>query len=308
MTAIEKRTKKHENYWPFFIMMSPGLLYLLINNYLPMIGIFIAFKKLDYGLGLWKSPWVGFKNFEFLFTTTDAWIITRNTLLYNIVFIVLSLLLGVILAIFFNELKNLFLSKTYQTILLLPQIISMVIVSYLVYAFLSADTGFINKSILNAFGKESISWYQDQTYWPFILTIVFLWKQLGFSMIIFLSSIVGIPNDYYEAGMLDGATRWQNIRHITLPCLKPTIMMLFLLNVGRIFYSDFGLFYQVPMNSGMLFEVTSTIDTYVYRGLMVLNDISMSSAAGVYQSICGFVLVMLSNHVTKKLDADSALF
>lgn len=309
--AIEipkKKRNKFKEFIPIYIMALPGMIYLLINNYMPMGGIIIAFKEINFQQGILNSPWAGFKNFEYLFKTSDAWVITRNTILYNLVFIILGTIIAIVVAILLNEITSKFASRFYQSVILIPFLMSMVVVSYLVYAMLSSDTGFINKTILKSMGEEPISWYTTPKYWPFILTIVSLWKSFGFSTVIFLASIVGINKDYYEAAKIDGASKWQQIRSITLPMLKPTIIILTILNIGRIFYSDFGLFYQVPMNSGALFSVTNTIDTYVYRGLMQLGDMSMSAAAGVYQSFVGFALVMITNYIVKRVSRDDALF
>jgi putative aldouronate transport system permease protein len=291
-----------------YVMMLPGLLYLLINNYIPMAGLFIAFKDIDYTKGIFKSDWIGFDNFHYLFSTSDAWVITRNTLLYNAAFIVLGTVTGVAVGIMLSELSRKFLSRFYQTVLLLPQLISIIIVAYIAYAFLSVDTGLINNTILPLFGKDPISWYMEPAYWPFILTFTHLWKGLGFSCIIYLASILGIDKSLYESAQIDGAGRWQQIRYITLPLLKSTITILVLMSIGRIFYADFGLFYQVPMNSGALYSTTNVIDTYVYRGLLQMNDIGMSSAAGAYQSVVGFVLVLVANYIVRKIDKDNALF
>jgi ABC-type polysaccharide transport system permease subunit len=284
-------------------MVLPGLLYFVINNYIPMFGIYIAFKKVDYSKGLWGSDWVGFDNFKYLFSTSDAFIITRNTILYNVAFIVLGILSGIIVGICLSEVYSKFLQKTYQTSILLPQLISYVIVSYIVYAFLSNESGLITKML-----KEPINFYAEKKYWPFILIFINIWKQLGYNGIVFLSSIVGIDFSMYEAARVDGATKWQQIRSITIPQLKPTIMTLFLLQVGRIFYSDFGLFYQVPLNAGALMDVTNTIDTYVYRALMVNNNISIASAASTYQAVVGFVIVFAVNMFVRKIDRENAMF
>jgi len=289
-------------------MMIPGITYLLINNYLPMFGISIAFKNIDYAKGIWNSDWVGFQNFKFLFQSADAFLITRNTILYNLAFIIIGLIVGVGFAILLNEIKSKAATKAYQSIILLPYLISMVLVSYLVFSMLSIETGFLNKTILPALGIEPISWYNEPKYWPFILVFVNVWKSAGYSCIVYLAAIIGIDTEYYEAAKLDGASKWQQIRTITIPLIVPIIIMLMILNIGRIFYSDFGLFYQVPMNSGPLYDATSTIDTYVFRGLMQLGDIGMASAAGLYQSIVGFILVILSNYAVRKLSKDNALF
>lgn len=287
-------------------MVLPGLAYVIINNYLPMIGISLAFKKINFSIGIWNSPWVGFENFRFLFESKDAFIITRNTLLYNICFIILGNLMGIIVGICLNEIFSKKLQKIYQTTILLPQLISMVIVAYIVYGFLSNEAGFINKTILE--GKEAINFYGTKAYWPFILIFVNVWKSLGYNSIIYLSSAVGIDRTLYEAASIDGCSRMGAIRHITLPMLKPTVFTLVLLQVGRIFYSDFGLFYQVPMDSGSLYEVTDTIDTYVYRAMMKLNNLSMASAASAYQAVVGFLIVLTFNLVVRKVSRENALF
>lgn len=295
-------------YLPLYLMLIPGAAYLIINNYIPMTGIVIAFEQFNYAKGMWGSRFIGFKNFEFLFKTKDAWIITRNTLLYNVAFIVLGTLCAIAVAILLNEIHSARAKKLYQTTILVPFLISIVVVSYLVYAFLSSDSGFLNSSVLPLLGIEPISWYTSPQYWPVILIIVNIWKGLGYNCIIYYATLVGIDRGYYEAAVIDGANRWKQIIHITLPALKPTIITLTLMAIGKIFYSDFGLFYQVPMNSGPLINVTNTIDTYVYRGLMSLNNISMASAAGVYQSLIGFLLVLSANGIVRKLSADNALF
>lgn len=285
-------------------MMLPGILYLLINNYLPMFGIVIAFKNFSYKKGIWGSDWCGLKNFEFLFRTKDAFIMIRNTLLYNLLFILLGLVIALCIAIMMTEIGRWKIAKVIQPIICFPNMISIIIVSYLVYAFLGSN-GFINHTVLNGNG---IGWYSEAKYWPFILPIVYFWKSAGYSSIIYIASMSGIDPTLYEAAKLDGATKMQQIFKITLPIIRPMIMLMLLLNVGRIFSSDFGLFLQVPMNSGMLYNTTQTIDTYVYRALMELNDIGMSSAASVFQSIVGFVLVIASNLFVRRMDPESALF
>ncbi|WP_148411212.1 ABC transporter permease subunit [Murimonas intestini] len=302
---VKKTLRK---YGLLYLMFIPGAVYLLINNYIPMAGIVIAFKNYNVRDGIWKSPWVGFDNFEYLFKTKDAWIITRNTLGYNLAFIVLGTVFAVTVAILLYELRAQRARKAYQTIILIPFLISMVITSYLVYGFLAQDVGFVNNSILKNLGKDSISWYSEAKYWPFILIFVNLWKQFGYNCIIYYATLMGIDKGYFEAAVIDGAGRWQRIRNITLPHLKPTIIIMTLLALGKIFYSDFGLFYQVPMNSGPLVNATNTIDTYVYRGMMSTGNLGMSSAAGFYQSIVGFVLVLSVNLIVRRVDRENALF
>ena len=289
-------------------MALPGIAYLIINNYIPMGGMFIAFKNIDYGKGIFGSDWCGFKNFKFLFRSSDAFIIVRNTLLYNLAFIILGCIMGIIVGLFLNEVRSKVMKKTYQTIILLPQLISIIIVAYIVYAFFSNEAGFINNRILETFGAEKVNFYNTPFYWPFILIFVQIWKTIGYDSIIFFSSIISVDRNLYEAATIDGANRFAQIRYITLPLIKPIAITLVLMKVGRIFYSDFGLFYQVPMNSGALYSVTNTIDTYVYRALMNFNDIGMSSAAGVFQSIVGFVVILAVNGTVRKTDRENALF
>lgn len=307
---VKKGKKKNalKEYWPLYLMMLPALLYLLINNYIPMAGMVIAFKKLNFAKGIWASPWAGIKNFKFLFASKDAWIITRNTLLYNVAFILVNMVVGIAIAILITEVRNTKLKKVYQSAILLPFLMSMVILSYIVYALLSAENGLVNNSILPLFHIDPIQWYQKPKYWPAILIIANCWKGVGYGCLIYIASLIGIDPSFYEAARLDGASKWQEITKITLPSLVPTIITLLLLSIGRIFYSDFGLFYQVPMNSGVLFPTTNVIDTYVYRALIEQGNISMSSAAGVYQSLVGFCVVMLSNWIVRKVDKDQALF
>ncbi len=307
---VKKGKKKNvlKEYWPLYLMMLPALLYLLINNYIPMAGMVIAFKKLNFAKGIWASPWAGLKNFKFLFASKDAWIITRNTLLYNVAFILVNMVVGIAIAILITEVRNTKLKKIYQSAILLPFLMSMVILSYIVYALLSAENGLVNNSILPLFHIDPIQWYQKPKYWPAVLIIATCWKGVGYGCLIYIASLIGIDPSFYEAARLDGASKWQEITKITLPSLVPTIITLLLLSIGRIFYSDFGLFYQVPMNSGVLFPTTNVIDTYVYRALIEQGNISMSSAAGVYQSLVGFCVVMLSNWIVRRVDKDQALF
>ncbi len=305
---MQKAVKVVKKYWPLYIMFIPGLAYLIINNYIPMTGIVVAFKQYNLRDGIYGSPWIGLSNFEYLFKNQEAWIMTRNTIGYNLVFIVLGTVLAIAVAIILNEVRAQAAKQLYQTLILIPYLISMVVVSYLVFAFLSDGNGFINKSILPLFGLEGISWYNEAQYWPVILTIVYIWKSIGYNCILYYATICGIDRSLYEAAVVDGANRWQQVWNVTLPCLKSTIIILTLMSLGNIFRSDFGLFYQVTMNSGTIISTTQTIDTYVYRGLMQTSNIGMSSAAGVYQSVVGFILVLSANFIVRKLDSESSLF
>ena len=289
----------------------PGAIWFLIFAYLPMIGVVIAFKqwRIEGGFieSLIKSPWVGLANFKFLFQSSDAWLITINTILYNFTFIILGIIIPVTLAILLRELFNKKLSKFYQTAMFLPYFLSWVVVSYCLYTFLSPTQGFVN-NILASMGKDTVSWYTESKFWPYIIVFMSQWKSIGYGTVIYLASICGIDKSYYEAAMIDGATKWQQIKNITLPLLKPVLIIMFITSIGGMFKSDFGLFYQLPKDSGALYPVTNVIDTYVYRALMNLGNIGMSTAAGLYQSFVGLILVLITNGIVRKVDNENAFF
>lgn len=299
---------KFRQYIPLYLMFLPGAVYLFINNYIPMAGIVVAFKTYNVKDGIYGSPWAGFKNFDYLFSTNEAAVIVRNTLLYNVAFIIVNMVMGIILAIFISDVVNSKLKKLYQSSILLPFLISIVVVSYIVFALLSHENGMLNKGLLPMLGMDPVQWYNDTTWWPLILIVTNCWKGVGYGTLIYIAAIAGIDQSFYEAAELDGANKWQQITQITLPCLVPSIITLLIMNIGRIFYSDFGLFYQVPQNSGSLYSVTNTIDTYVYRALMSTGGIGRSSAAGLMQSVVGFTLVMLSNFIVRKASEENAIF
>lgn len=312
MQAVLRIFKDISKNMPILLMVLPGAIGFILFSYLPMGGTLLAFKQYRYnGDGFLSSfldsKWVGLDNFKFLFQTNDAYIITRNTLLYNIAFIVLGTLMAVIMAIVLSELVNKRLSKMYQTGMILPHFMSYVIVGFFVYSFLNMDKGLLNGT-LESLGLDTINWYSSPEYWPFILILTNLWKTFGYSSVVYLAAITGFDRSLYEAAMIDGANKWNQIRNITLPLLKPLLIIMTLLAVGRIFYADFGLFYNVPRNSGALYSVTNVIDTYVYRGLKTTGEMGMSTAAGLYQSLVGFILVYTSNYIVRKFDKDNALF
>lgn len=290
------------------IMLIPGVLFTLAFGYLPMVGVLLAFKDINYSKGIFASDWVGLKNFEFFMKTPDAYVITRNTILYNGAFIILGLILSVFFAIALSEITNKRTSKVYQTIMFFPYFLSWVVVGYLSYALFNSSYGFINKSILEPLGIEGITWFTTPKYWPAIITAFHFWKGLGYSSVVYLAAIVGIDVSYYEAAAISGASRLQQIYYITLPSLKPLMIMMTILNIGKIFNADFGLFYQTTMNSGALYSVSNVIDTYVFRALRVTGDLGMASAASLYQSVVGFVLVLAANQVVRKLDNENSLF
>lgn len=300
-----QRKEKFKNDFPLYLMMLPGLIYLVCNNYLPMFGIMLAFKRINYSVGIFKSPWVGFANFEYLFKTKDAFVMIRNTLAYNAVWIFMDMVIAVFIALCMNEIAQRKIAKVIQPIICFPSMVSAVILSFLVYAFLSQSFGYLNTTV---FADNPVQWYTTAAYWPFILTIVHIWQGAGQSSVIYMASIGGIDKGLYESARIDGATKLEQIRYITLPLLKPMITMLLLLSIGRIFNSDFGLFYQVPLGNGMLYETTQTIDTFVYRALILNNNVGQSSAASVFQAVIGFVLVLLSNLAVRKVNPENSLF
>lgn len=305
--TLKKRAKYFKKSLPLTLMALPAVIIMILFKYLPLSGIVLAFKNFNVRKGIWGSQWVGLANFEFLFKSSDAFIITRNTILYNVVFIILDLVIAVSIAIALNELLNKRKSKVYQTIFMAPYFLSWVVVSFIVFALLSVDNGLFNK-IITMFGGDPISWYSERQYWPYLIVFFQLWKTVGYSTVMYLGSLTGIPNDYYEAAVIDGATKWQQIKYITIPCLKPMMIILTILAVGKIFFSDFGLFYQLPRNNGPLFPVTNVIDTYVYRALKETGNIGMAAAANLYQSVVGFILVVVSNLIVRKNNKESALF
>ncbi|MCI8624491.1 MAG: sugar ABC transporter permease [Provencibacterium sp.] len=305
---MKKNLRRLLPYLPLYAMMLPGMIYLFINNYIPMAGIVIAFKKYNVNSGIFGSPWVGLENFKFLFGTNDAFIILRNTLLYNVAFILINNLAGVVLAIILSDVLNKRLRSLYQSSLLLPFLISIVVVSYIVFALLSQENGMMNHTLLPLLGKEPVAWYSTPKYWPVILTLTHLWKGVGYGTLIYIAAISGIDGTLFEAAALDGASKWQQITRITLPFLIPAVITLLILNVGKIFFSDFGLFYQVPQDSGSLYPVTNTIDTYVYRALISAGGIGRSAAASVFQSVVGFLMVMTTNWIVRKTSAENAIF
>ena len=313
-TLASNRMEKHKKTLVLLTMVAPVALWLLLLRYLPMGGIVLAFK--DYKLNprnptfigsLISSKWVKFQNFEFLFKTDAAWIAIRNTLAYNIVFIILGVIIPVAFAIMMNELTKKFVAKTYQTMMFFPYFLSWVVVSYFLNAFLDTQYGML-PAMERAAGEIPTSWYTTVGPWPYILVVANLWKNVGYSTVLYLAAITGIDSSQYEAAAIDGATKWQQIIYDTQPHLRTMICLLFLMNVGKIFAADFGLFYNVPMQNGALFSVTQVIDTYVYRSYMATGDPGLSSAAGLLQNALGFVCILTANSIVKKIDADSAMF
>lgn len=291
------------------LLSLPATIWYILFCYLPMFGIIIAFKnyKITAGKGfiynLLNSGWAGSKNFKFLFKSGDFLILLRNTIGYNVVFIILGLAIPITLAIMMSLIYSKRKSKVYQTMMFFPHFMSWVVISYFVYAFLSTDKGLLNTLL----GKQ-IQWYTQSQYWPFILVFMQLWKTVGYNMVVYLASITGIDGTFYEAAVIDGATKWQQARFITLPSIKPIAIMMFILNIGKVFYSDFGLFWQTTrMIPGSLFNVASTIDTYVYTALQGTAPIGMSSAVSFFQSVACCITILLANWIVSKIDNESAI-
>lgn len=294
-------------------MVMPGAIWLLLLRYLPMFGIVIAFK--DYRAyrpntfwnNIAQSKWVGFKNFEFLFRSPDTGTMIRNTLLYNLLWIVLGLIIAVAFAVMMSELRSRRMAKVYQTTMFFPYFLSWVVASYFVLAFLDPTSGMI-PNLQKASGLTPTNFYHDTKPWPFILTLADMWKYVGYSSVLYLAAITGIDATQYEAAAVDGASKWQQVRHVTIPNIRTMITILLIMNVGRIFNSDFGLFYNVPMDSGSLLPVTQVIDTYVYRAYKNSNNIGLSSAAGLAQNVVGFICIIAANAIVRKMDPESSLF
>ena len=312
--TLRYRFSKYKKTLVLLTMAAPTAIWLLLLRYLPMGGIVLAFK--DYKINprnpsfigsLLSSKWVGLNNFKFLFMTDDAKIMFRNTLGYNIVFIILGIVIPVAFAILLNEVTKKFVAKTYQTLMFFPYFLSWVVVSYFLNAFIDGQYGMIT-AMQRAAGAGVTNWYTTMGPWPYIIVFANLWKNVGYTTVLYLSAITGIDSGQYEAAAIDGASKWQQIWHVTIPNLRSMICILFIMNVGKIFNADFGLFYSVPMNSGALYPVTQVIDTYVYRALMVTGDIAKSSAAGLLQNVLGFICILTANTIVKKIDEDSSMF
>lgn len=312
--AMSRRLNKDGFVWEIkknfslYMFLVPAIVYFIIFSYIPMFGIIIPFKELNYTKGIWGSPWVGFKNFKFLFSTPDMWYITRNTVLYNVAFIVFGKFFGITFAILLNEVRSNKLKKLYQGVMFLPYFISWVIVGYMVYVFLGPEYGFVNKSLLEPMGCKGIEWYTSPQYWPYIIVFAKLWKDVGYSTIIYLAAIAGIDQEMYEAAILDGAGKFKQAIYVTLPCLKMAIVTTLLMSIGSIFSSEFGLFYYITRNVSTLYPTTQVLGLYTYRALRELGDFGMSSAAGIYQAVVGFVLVLFSNWLVRRVDSDSSVF
>lgn len=307
LRPVRKRRKLTRKEIQLYSLCALPLLWVFIFSYIPMGGIIIAFKDYKYSMGIFGSPWVGLRYFEAFFNSSEFSTIVWNTLSLNFTFIICNLASAVALAILLFELRSRAKTKVYQTILITPHFLSWVVVAYMAYAFLNPNYGLINR-IIGAFGGDAVDWYSKPDAWPAILTIASVWKHIGMKSVIYYASLMGIDNSLFEAADIDGATKWQKIRYIVIPLLVPLMTILTILDIGNIFRADFGLFYQLTRNVGTLYSTTDVMDTYIFRTMRVVGDMGMSSAAGLLQSVVGFVLVMITNYVSKKIDSDNALF
>lgn len=290
--------------WSFCII---PMILTFVFSYIPMVGIIIAFKDYRYDKGMFGSDWVGINNFKFFFESNEFFRITWNTLYMNILFIAVGIACAVIVAVLLFELKSRAKVKTFHTLLITPHFISWVIAAYMVYAFLNPEYGAVN-NLLERWGMEKIQFYSIPEIWPGILLLVFVWKTVGMDSVLYYATLMGLDESLFEAAYLDGANEWQKARYITMPSLIPIITLLTIIKVGGIFRADFGLFYQIPRNVGALYETTDVIDTYVFRNLRTLGNVGMSSAVGLLQSVVGFVLILVTNWASKKIDPDGGLF
>lgn len=302
-----KKWYRDKNYLQLLLMASVPALFVFVFSYLPMFGVIIAFKDYKYNLGILGSKWVGFKNFNGFISSNVFMQLVKNTLFCNTLFIVFGTLFAIFIAIMLYEISGRIRTKMFQTIMIIPNFISWVLVAFLVYIFLSPTSGLLNR-LIGAFGIEAVDWYSIPKIWPAILTIVFVWKSFGMDSVIYYAALMGIDGSVIEAAEIDGATKSQINRHVVIPSILPLIVILVILKIGNIFRGDFGLFYNVTRDVGILYETVDVLDTYIYRLVREVGNMSISSAAGLMQSVVGFVLVVLTNHVSKRIDPDGGLF
>ena len=301
-----QKLRRKDNF-QLLTLVIPGLALLILFKYMPMYGLVLAFKKFRAADGIWGSAWNGFKNFEFFFKSDVLKRLLVNTIGLNLLFLVVNTVITVVLALLLFELRNRKAIRAYQTIIFLPFVVSFAAAAYALYANLSESFGIIN-NILEFFGLESVAWYKEKGYWPTILLICYLWKQIGYGMIIYYDNLMAVDSSYYEAATLDGANRLQKAWYISWPAIRPVVIMFFILTLGRVFSADFALFYYLPMNSSFLYETTDVIDTFVFRALREAGNVGMSAAVGLLQSVCGFIVLIVANFFAKKVDEGGAVF
>ena len=301
-----KRTKVFKENLSLFLMTVPGLTCVILFNYLPMSGIVMAFKNYVPRKGIWGSDWVGLDNFKFFFTSQDAARTIRNTVLYGIDFLVVDLIVGVGIALLLYHLKKGVYLKIYHTIILIPRFISIIIVAFMAYSILSPSYGVLN-TVIKFFGGEGVQWYNEPQHWPVILTLVHIWQIAGSGCLYYYAALVGIDESLFEAASLDGASTWQKCWHIAIPSLIPIMSITLVLGVGHIFSGDMGLFYQVPMDQGVLYSTTDIINTYTYRALLS-GSLAKSTAVGLFQSVTGLILVLVTNGIIRKVSPENSMF
>lgn len=306
---MEKKTRKKVGFWEnlqMFIMILPGMAFLIAFNYLPLPGIIIAFKKFNPYKGVFSSEWVGIQNFEFFFSSQDATRTIGNTLLYSVSFLVIDLLAAVTLALMLYYLRNRLATKFYNTVVIIPKFMSMVIIAFIVYSILSPSYGLLNQ-IIKLFGGSPVNWYSNPKYWPVILTLTHIWQSVGMNSILYYSSLMSMDNSLTEAAQMDGANRIHQIKHVVIPHLVPIMVITTILAIGNLFSGSLDLFYQIPKNQGLLYSTTDTINTYVYRALLE-GSLEKSAAINLFQSGIGFVLVVATNAIVKKISPENSLF
>ncbi len=309
MIETRKRKKFRKEDLPLYVMATPTVVWLIVFCYAPILGLVMAFQDLNITKGILGSPYVGLKNFRFLFTTTDAWVITRNTVCYNVVFIMINMMLAVLMALLLSELRSRIAAKGLQTIYMLPYFLSWAVVAIILSAFLDRDYGLVNRLMISL-GRQTgkVDYYTNRSLWPPLLVGINAWKGVGYQTVLYLAVISGISTEYYEAAVLDGANKRQQAWYITIPHLRMVISISIIMAMGSIFRGDFGLFYVVTKNTGRLYPVTDVIDTYIYRALTQLSNVGMATASGLYQSIVGLIMVLIVNAVVNHIDPDSAMF
>lgn len=295
------------NMLQLYSLCAIPVLLIFVFCYIPMFGVILAFKEYRYDLGILGSEFVGFRNFEFFFKSNEFLKITWNTLSLNALFIITGIIASVTVAILLFELKSRRATKVYQTMLITPHFLSWVVVAFMGYALLNPSYGLIN-TILQSLGLEAVDWYSEPEAWPGILTIASIWKSVGMDSVVYYAALMGIDTALFEAAEVDGANRWQKTRYVVIPCLVPILTIMTILKIGGIFRADFGMFYQLTRDVGALYRTTDVVDTYIFRTMRVLGNMGMSSAVGLLQSVVGFVLVILTNYFSKKIDKDNGLF
>jgi len=304
LAGMVKEVRQH---WALYLMALPGLAVVFIVSYMPMPGIILAFKDYKVSKGIWGSEWVGLKNFQFLLSSGTAWQIIRNTLALNAAFIVAAQVCSLTMAVLLNEVYHTYFAKIFQSILFFPHFVSWVLVGFFTFAFLNSDTGYVN-ALLKSVGGQPINWYSAPEYWVLILVLLSVWKGLGYFTIIYLAGMLNISPEYYEAARIDGANKLQETRFITLPLVRPLVIINVLLAIGRIFFANFDFIFNATRDSSLLLSTVNVIDTFVYRSLASLGNFNLASAAGFFQAIMGLILILSANWIVRRFDKEQALF